>query len=245
MMQALNVSDNIYDCFNLYKRKKKSGLFSMNADSFREVIYDSLYKSIQKRKKDTKKENKVMNISQVKLPTIDNDKTNAIIQRANSVLNMVYLHYFNHSNSAEFDNEYRNIIRKEKIKINPHKIIESLRTLCMPKDMYGIKLFEYISQVSNKKILSKNQTTQTTPKIVLQPGVKVSFKQFVLTKIVNNVITHCIEIRNKTNQVISVNQVKDFFTLELENLRSNLEEKESNENKTCKSTFRAVRWPGG
>ena len=229
MMQALNVSDNIYDCFNLYKRKKKSGLFSMNADSFREVIYDSLYKSIQKRKKDTKKENKVMNISQVKLPTIDNDKTNAIIQRANSVLNMVYLHYYNHSNSAEFDNEYRNIIRKEKIKINPHKIIESLRTLCMPKDMYGIKLFEYISQVSNKKILSKNQTTQTTPKIVLHPGVKVSFKQFVLTKIVNNVITHCIEIRNKTNQVISVNQVKDFFTLELENLRSNLEEKESNE----------------
>ena len=56
-----------------------------------------------------------MNISQVKLPTIDNDKTNAIIQRANSVLNMVYLHYYNHSNSAEFDNEYRNIIRKEKI----------------------------------------------------------------------------------------------------------------------------------
>ena len=226
MMQALNVSDNIYDCFNLYKRKKKSGLFSLNADSFREMIYDSLYKSIQKPKKETKEENKVMNISQVKLPKIDNDKSNPKIQRANSVLNMVYLHYYNHSNSIEFDNEYRNIIRKEKIKINPHKIIESLKTLCMPKDMYGIKLFEYISQVSNKKILSKNQTTQTTPKIVLHPGIKVSFKQFVLTKIVNNVITHCIEIRNKTNQVISVNQVKDFFTLELENLKSNLEEKE-------------------
>ena len=115
------------------------------------------------------------------------------------------------------------------MKINPHKIIESLRTLCMPKDMYGIKLFEYISQVSNKKVISKNQTTQTTPKVVLHPGIKVSFKQFVLTKLVNNVITHCIEIRNKTNQIISVNQVKDFFTLELENLRSNLEEKEKTE----------------
>lgn len=227
MMPALNVSDNFYNCFNLYKRRKRGELFSNNVNMFKEALFDSIYKSLEKSKKiQNYNSNNGFQRSQIILPKIENSKTYHPLEKSKSMVNLVYLHYYGKQKNKSFYNEYHNFLRKEKVHINPHKIIESLKTLCMPKDMYGIKLFEYISDVTQKNYFSKNKNTQTTPKLKSHPGVNISFKEFVLVKLVNNVISHCVEIRNKFNQVISVEQIKDLFTIELENLKKNLEENE-------------------
>ena len=226
-MPALNISDNSYNCFNLYKRRKRGELFSNNVNIFKEMLFDSMYKSLEKTKKmQNYNSNNSFNRSQIILPKIENSKTYRPLEKSKSMVNLVYLHYYGKQKNKSFYNEYQNFLRKEKVHINPHKIIESLKTLCMPKDMYGIKLFEYISDITQKKYISKNQTTQTTPKLKSHPGVKISFKEFVLVRLINNVISHCVEIRNKINQVISVEQIKDFFTIELENFKKNFEENE-------------------
>ena len=52
--------------------------------------------------------------------------------------------------------------KKTYIQINPHKLIEQLKTISMPFDVYGIKLFSLVNKIINKKSYKSNYSPENS-----------------------------------------------------------------------------------
>ena len=243
MLNALNISDNCYNCFNSYKRKKHQELFEIiHGNKIKEVTFASLYSKLGFKPKLIKTINQQqLSHSQSKTDLYSNHY--AILSKPLSLpklkpkqspksLSYVYLHYYGDT-KENIINDYHNVLRKEQIVINPHQIIESLKTLVMPRDIYGEKIFEFVSEMANgcygsncsrskaqlQKSESASQTTETKEKVQNFLGCKINVKTFVLEKVLHSVITHCMDIRTKSNERISLQEIKTLYNKELEKIR--------------------------
>lgn len=161
--------------------------------------------------------------------------------------NYIFLEYKGKINN----NEYK---KKSYIQINPHKLIEQLRTLSMPFDVYGIKIFsvidkyinkysylnnhreDYIKYINRQKISNENNAKlQEIDDKFLLPDKYNKYNYFIkkifFNDIMDKVMKKMVEIRDKHNKIISKEEIKMEYNKQLNNLELFLDYKIKNKNR--------------
>ena len=229
MLKSITPSDNVFE-IKIHQKKKKDYFFFEDNIKKKKLgkvkSTDDIFLNESNDENETLKEKFIPLLPKIKNPylykinnSIKKPKLNSNQNNNNSFkennLNYIYLKY----EGKDFENITKNI---QYMKISPHEIIESLKTYSMPTDVYGIKLVNYIKKVFDEGIYSKITTQNLIKEKLIDNPLKITFKEIVLTKILDNVISHCIEIRDKNNKFITREVIYDEFKIQIENVRSNL-----------------------
>ncbi len=234
MLKSIRPSDSIYDNSNYQKQKKEYSYFGdlISQKNLKKVkSTDDIFTN------ETNKENITMRINFIPyLPKIKSSfflnkkysyvkKTNLNLNnniekiKINSFkennLNYLYLQY----NGKEFDNKNNHI---QYMKIRPHELIESLKTYSMPTDVYGIKMVNYVQKFFDDDTYKNHSIEHFIKEDLSNQPCKITIKELVLNEILNKVISHCIEIRDRNNKVITREIIYDELKLQIENERNNL-----------------------
>ena len=232
MLKSIKPSDSIFD--NLYYQKQKKEYFYfgdlISQKKLKKVkSTDDIFTNETNEANNTIKTNFIPYLPKIKSPYFLNKKF-TYVKKANlnnnmeknnnnyfkeNNLNYLYLQY----NGKEFDNQNNHI---QYMKIRPHELIESLKTYSMPTDVYGIKMVNYVQKIFDDDTYKNNSFEHFIKEDFSNQPCKATIKELVLNKILNNVITHCIEIRDRNNKVITREIIYDELKLQIENARNNL-----------------------
>ena len=232
MLKSIKPSDSIFD--NLYYQKQKKEYFYfgdlISQKKLKKVkSTDDIFTNETNEANNTIKTNFIPYLHKIKSPYFLNKKF-TYVKKANlnnnmeknnnnyfkeNNLNYLYLQY----NGKEFDNQNNHI---QYMKIRPHELIESLKTYSMPTDVYGIKMVNYVQKIFDDDTYKNNSFEHFIKEDFSNQPCKATIKELVLNKILNNVITHCIEIRDRNNKVITREIIYDELKLQIENARNNL-----------------------
>ena len=234
MLKSIKPSDSIFDNSNYQKQKKEYSYFDdlTSQKKIKKVkSTDDIFTN------ETNEENNIFKINFIPyLPKIKSsfflNKKHSYLKKTNqnlnnniekiknnsykeNNLNYLYLQY----NGKEFENKNHHI---QYMKIRPHELIESLKTYSMPTDVFGIKMVNYVQKFFDDDTYKNNSIENFMKEQFSNQPCKITIKELVLNEILNNVISHCIEIRDKKNKVITREIIYDELKLQIENARNNL-----------------------
>ena len=237
---------NILSKKNLFISKSCKNIFNNNISFFSQNKKED--NSLKISKIDINKNKSLPGLKKVKV-----SNNNKLENKNYNNFNHIYLEYKGKNNNKGYK-------KKTYIQINPHKLIDQLKTISMPLDMYGIKIFsqldkyinrysndnnhreEYIKYVNKSRISNEQKENIYTDKLNLQ-GIydkfilseKNKYNFFVtkifLSDIMDKVMKKMVEVRDSHNKIISREEIRQEYDKQLNNLKLFLDCKIKNKNK--------------
>lgn len=226
MLYSFNAENSCYDAFKYYKKHKRGDKFdfdllSSNLDyykrtnGFKKYINESFDKS----------NNKSLNILKINkeiktIPMINNKQSKNIDKL--SIVNILFIESLKYPDLSLQKKDVNNFVNK--IILHKHKIIEEINDAFYIDSLYENYKKEHLEQKAKQCILSNKINKQTNTHLAnlsfnLGDKQHESIKYITYQNILNNVIYHCIELRNESNSTLKIENISNAFDEEMIKIR--------------------------